>query len=238
MQKEIPTTEAVRRRLPAPFEVLAADDIEQIHKTSMRVLDKIGIAMPHEDALRVFKDHGARVEGDRVYLTESQVMEALREIPKQFRLCARNSDRDVTVGSGEPIFAPGYGAPFLVDADEGKRSPTLEDYSKLAKISHELPNQDVSGYLLVEPDGVPQAHLHMLHAHMVHSDKPFMGSTDGAEGARQTLDMARIAFEGDLGDRAVTISLVTSIGLSLVASPTVSSAAARTLRASSSCHCR
>ena len=51
----------------------------------------------------------------------------------------------------------------------------------------------------------------MLHAHLVHSDKPFMGSTAGAEGATQTLEMARIAFGEDLGDRAVTISLVNSL---------------------------
>jgi trimethylamine---corrinoid protein Co-methyltransferase len=211
MHQEIPTTEAVRRKLPAPFEILTSEEVVQIHETSMRVLDEIGIAVPNEEALRVFKEHGARVEGERVYLTESQVMQGLREIPKQFRLCARNPDRDVIVGAGDPVFAPGYGAPFLVDADEGKRSPTLADYSNLAKISHDLPNQDVSGYLLVEPDAVAQAHLHMLHAHMIHSDKPFMGSTAGAEGARQTLDMARIAFGGDLDEKAVTISLVNSL---------------------------
>ena len=68
----------------------------------------------------------------------------------------------------------------------------------------------MSGHLIVEPAGVEQAHLHMLHAHLVHSDKPFMGSTAGAEGATQTLEMARIAFGEELGDRAVTISLVNS----------------------------
>ncbi len=192
------------------FELLSASDLEQIHRTSVRLLDQVGIAFPQEDALAVFQAHGVRVEAGRVYLTESQVMERLRDIPKQFTLHARNPQRSLTVGGGSTVFAPGYGAPFLVDAELGKRGATLEDYHTLAKLSHALPNQDLTGYLLVEPEDVPLAHLHMLYAHMTHSDKPFIGSTAGRAGARQTLDMARILF-GDLGDRAITISLINSL---------------------------
>ena len=160
--------------------------------------------------LRTFKAHGARIEGEHVYLTEAQVMDALAGIPKQFTLHARNPRRDVVIGGGSTVFAPGYGAPFLVDPEVGKRGATLDDYHTLAKLAHALPNQDVSGYLLVDPE-VPAAHLHMLYAHMLHSDKPFIGSTAGAAGARQTLEMARILWGGDFGDRAITISLINSL---------------------------
>lgn len=192
------------------FELLSAVDIEQIHRTSMQVLAQVGIAFPQEEVLAVFRDHGARVEAGRVYLTETEVLDRLADIPKQFTLHARNPQRSVTIGGGSTVFAPGYGAPFLMDAELGKRGATLEDYHALAKLSHALPNQDLTGYLLVEPEDVPAAHLHMLYAHMTHSDKPFIGSTAGREGAQQTLDMARILF-GDLGDRAVTISLINSL---------------------------
>lgn len=192
------------------FELLSTADLEQIHRTSMRLLEQVGIAFPQEEALAVFRQHGARVEAGRVYLTEPQVMDRLRDIPEQFTLHARNPQRSVTIGGGSTVFAPGYGAPFLVDAELGKRGATLEDYHNLAKLSHALPNQDLTGYLLVDPEEAPMAHLHMLYAHMTHSDKPFIGSTAGREGAGQTLAMARILF-GDLGDRAVTISLINSL---------------------------
>lgn len=191
-------------------EPLTADSLRQIHETSMRVLEQVGVSMPQKDALGVFRSHGLRVEDGRVFLTEAEVMEALKGVPKSFTLNARNAARSVTVGGGRPVFAPAYGAPFIVDATEGKRSPTLEDYHQLAKISQGLPNMDVSGHLIVEPD-VPHAHLHMLHAHLVHSDKPFIGSTAGAAGATQTLEMARVAFGEDLADRPVCISLVNSL---------------------------
>jgi trimethylamine--corrinoid protein Co-methyltransferase len=191
-------------------EVLTADEVRKIHETSMRVLETVGVEIPVEEAQQVFRNHGIRVENARVYPTEAQVMAALADVPRRFTLHARNPERSVDIGEGSAVTAPGYGAPFLIDRVTGKRSPTLEDYVNLTKIAHALPNQDVSGHLIVEPEGVEQAHLHMLHAHLVHSDKPFMGSTAGAEGATQTLEMARIAFGEDLGDRAVTISLVNS----------------------------
>ena len=191
-------------------EVLTPEEVRRIHATSMRVLDTVGIEMAHDEALDVFRAHGVRIDGGRVYLTEDQVMASLANVPKSFTLHARNAARSVDIGGGSAVCAPGYGPPFIVDTELGKRSPSLQDYIDLTKIAHMLPNQDVSGHLIVEPEGVDNAHLHMLHAHMVHSDKPFMGSTAGAEGATQTMEMARIAFDEDLGDRAVTISLVNS----------------------------
>jgi trimethylamine--corrinoid protein Co-methyltransferase len=176
----------------------------------MRVLETVGVEMPVEEVQQIFRSHGFRVANGRVYPTESQVMEALATVPKRFMLHARNPERSVQIGEGSKITAPGYGAPFLIDAETGKRSPTLDDYVSLAKIAHQLPNQDVSGHLLVEPARVERAYLYMLHAHLVHSDKPFMGAAEGAEGATQTLEMARIAFGEKIGERAVTISLINS----------------------------
>jgi trimethylamine--corrinoid protein Co-methyltransferase len=140
-------------------------------------------------------------------------MDGLKSVPKQFTIHARNPERSVTIGDGEPVFAPGYGAPFLVDFEEGKRVPTMDDYHNLVKLAHALPNQDLSGHLLVEPGDVPSstAHLQMLHAHMIHSDKPFIGSAAGQVGARHTMQMAEILFGESLGDRPVTISLINSL---------------------------
>lgn len=193
------------------FQLLSDDDLSKIHSTAMKLLDRIGVAFPQAEALQVLQAHGARTDGNRVFLTEAQVMAAIKSVPRQFTICARNPARNVTVGDGKSVFAPGYGAPFLVDAELGKRAATVEDYHNLARLSHALPNQDLSGYLLVDPEGIPAAHLQMLYAHMVHSDKPFIGSTAGARGAQQTLEMARILFGRELDGSAVTISLINSL---------------------------
>ena len=199
-------------------ELLSAEEIERIHQTSMRLLAEVGVDFAYDEALSAFQKHGVRTEGNRVYLSEDQIMKALETVPKQFTVLARNPERNVTIGGGEgqsipPVFAPGYGAPFLVDFEVGKRAPTMEDYHNLVKLAHALPNQDMSGHLIVEPGGVPAdtAHIQMLYAHMVRSDKAFIGSTVGKRGVQHTMDMARILFGGDLGEKPVTISLINSL---------------------------
>jgi trimethylamine--corrinoid protein Co-methyltransferase len=193
-------------------EFLSPTEVEQIHNTSMELLAKVGVRFPQDEAIAVFKQHGAKIEGQTVYLEEKQVMEALETAPAQFTLHARNPDKSVNVGDDEPVFAPGYGAPFLVDFEVGKRAATMEDYENLVQLADALPNQDLSGHLLVGPGDVSarSAHLRMLHAGMVHSDKPFIGSTEGAIGARHTMKMAAILF-GREPEQPVTIGLINSL---------------------------
>ena len=192
---------------------LSQEDVNRIHETSMRLLANVGVVFPSEKALGFFRAHGVRVTDGRAFLTEAQVWDALKTAPLQFTLHARNSQRDVTVGHGISVFAPGYGAPFLIDPEAGKRAPTLADYHNLVQIVHELPNQDMSGFLLVEPGDVDAgtAHLHMLHAHMVHSDKPLLGSAAGTAGARATMEMAAILFGRSVQDWPFCAGLINSL---------------------------
>jgi trimethylamine--corrinoid protein Co-methyltransferase len=194
-------------------EFLSRDEIEQIHKTSMRAMEEVGVKFPYEEALAVFEKHGFKTDGEKVFFKEQQVMDALASVPRPFTIHAPNPDKSVVVGDGSPVFVPGYGAPFLVDYEVGKREPTMADYEDLVRLADALPNQDMSGHLLVEPADVASeaAHLLMLKAHMLHSDKPFIGSAEGEAGARNTMEMAQILFGEEIGDRPVTVGLINSL---------------------------
>jgi trimethylamine--corrinoid protein Co-methyltransferase len=176
-------------------------------------MENVGVSFPHEDVLTIFDEHGFRTGGQKVFFKEQQVMDTLASVPRPFTIHAPNPDKSVVVGDGSPVFAPGYGAPFLVDYETGKREPTMDDYEDLVRLADALPNQEMSGHLLVEPADVPSeaAHLLMLKAHMLHSDKPFIGSTEGAVGARHTMGMAKILFGGEIGDKSVTVGLINSL---------------------------
>ncbi len=193
--------------------MLNQSDIEQIHTASMRLLSQVGVSFPNDEALAVFQKHGCKTDGQIVFLSEDQVMAAIEAAPRQFEIRARNPERSLVIGDGVPVFAPGYGAPFIIDAEVGKRAPTMDDYHNLAKLAHALPNQDLSGHLMVEPGDVKSgtAHLHMLHACMQHSDKPFIGSAEGLTGAKHTMDLASILFEEDIKEKPVTIALINSL---------------------------
>ncbi|MEJ2446433.1 MAG: trimethylamine methyltransferase family protein [Anaerolineales bacterium] len=192
-----------------PLELLSASDLEAIHQATMEILHDVGIRFPHQEALDLFKEHGYRVEDQLVFLDEKQLMEVIKDIPSQFTIQARNPEHDVVVGDGNPVFVPGYGAPFLIDPEEGKRAPSFEDYENLVKLAHLLPNQDMSGHLLVEPQDIPSetAHLRMVEANIRLSDKAFIGSTEGRDGAQHTLDLIEILF-GDPTSGHYTTGLI------------------------------
>jgi trimethylamine:corrinoid methyltransferase-like protein len=122
---------------------LPTESVAQIHRTSMQLLENVGVDFPCPAALAVFRRHGVRTDGSLVHLTEAQLLKALETVPRQFIVQARNPALNVTVGAGRTVFAPGYGAPFLVDAVEGVRGPTMTDYHTLVKLAHALPNQDM-----------------------------------------------------------------------------------------------
>jgi trimethylamine--corrinoid protein Co-methyltransferase len=195
-------------------EILSQEDIERIHQTSMRVLGNVGVEFPLEEALDVFRRHDVKTDGTRVYITEDQLWKALASAPARFTLHARNPERSVAIGKGEPtVFAPGYGAPFLIDAQGNKQVPTVDDYHTLVKLAHALPNQDVSGYLLAEPGDVSAeaAPLHMVYAHAIHSDKPFIGSVEDEVAVRHTMEVVRILFGENAAERPATLGVISSL---------------------------
>ncbi len=188
------------------LELLSASDLEAIHQATMEIFQEIGIRFPHPETLGIFKKHGYRVEGELVYFEEKQIMELIKDIPSKFTIRARNPEHNVTIGDGSPVFVPGYGAPFLIDPEVGKRTPTFQDYEDLVRLAHVLPNQDMSGHLMVEPQDIPAetSHLRMVEAHIRLSDKAFLGSTEGKDGAQHTMDLIKILFGNTDSDHFTT----------------------------------
>lgn len=62
--------------------LLDANTIGEIHKYIRDILENIGIAFGTEKALDLFKKHGAKVEGDRVFISNELLEKALSSLPK------------------------------------------------------------------------------------------------------------------------------------------------------------
>jgi trimethylamine--corrinoid protein Co-methyltransferase len=96
------------------------------------------------------------------------------------------------------------------DLDNGRRYATIADFENFVKLAYSSPYLHHSGGTVCEPVDVPvsKRHLDMVYAHLKWSDKPFMGSVTAGERAADSVEMARIAFGGDLQDRTVMTSLI------------------------------
>jgi D-lactate dehydrogenase len=52
------------------LEVISNQQIDDLHQASLKILNETGIVFKSEEAVEIFKNHGARTEGNLVFITE------------------------------------------------------------------------------------------------------------------------------------------------------------------------
>lgn len=133
----------------------------------------------------------------------------LKKAPSEFVQRARNPARSLTIGGDHVVFAPAYGSPFVRDLEGGRRYGTLADFENFVKLAYAIPWLHHSGGTVCEPVDVPvsKRHLDMVAAHLMLSDKPFMGSVTAE--ARQ--HQQAMFFENATVDRENVVLVAISL---------------------------
>jgi trimethylamine--corrinoid protein Co-methyltransferase len=165
------------------------------------ILQDVGIAFRDDpEALRIWKNAGAKIDGDIVRAPADWVRDLCAKAPQQFTQLARNPDRSVEIGGTNQVFAPVYGSPFVRDLEGGRRYGDIDSFEKLIKLSYMHPNLHHGGFVICEPCDVPvsKRHFDMLYAHMTLSDKPHLGAITEMSRAQDSIDMAEIVFGKDV----------------------------------------
>jgi trimethylamine---corrinoid protein Co-methyltransferase len=199
------------RRLK-PHEVLDEEGLATIEELADRLLAEVGVdIVDYPEALAIFAEHGAEVDGSRVRFPEGMCRRIIQDsAPSRFTQHARNPERSVEIGDPHMVLAPAYGSPFVRDLEGGRRYAAIEDFRNFVRLAYLSPGLHHGGGTLCEPVDLPVNHRHldMLQAHITLSDKPFMGSVTEPERARDSVDMARIVFGDEFVDEnAVLLSL-------------------------------
>ncbi len=194
---------------------LSEKELNRLHSATIEILGDVGIAFREPEALKIFKKHGVKVDGDKVFLSEGEITKALDTVPAQFTIAARNPEKSVVIGGDNPVFTPGYGPVFMITETGDMRRAVMEDYNNLCKLVQTSKYIDVNGCLMVDPSDVsPESvHLAMLFSNIVLCDKPFLGSTASRLAARESIEMAGIGWGGlsNIKDKPVMISVITPI---------------------------
>jgi len=179
------------------LEVISPEHFDAIHQASMEVLEKTGIRFHCEDALELFRNHGSKVDGETVFITQAMVDKALETCPSTFPWTGRNALHTKVVGEGF-LVQPNVGPVFVQDLDKGRRKATLEDYANIMKICQAGEHIHLNGTIPVDPSDVDpeQKHLHMLYEIVKNSDKPLIGFCFDKEKVEQNFEMLEMVFGG------------------------------------------
>ena len=180
-----------------PMQLLNEERMDQLHKTSMRILSELGIRVMSEKVMDLFAKAGAIVdrESNTIRIDESIVTEALRNVPSSFTLTSRNPDKQVEFGGNSLVFGLVAGPPNVHDRINGRRPGNLPDYQNFIRLAHHFNAIHIIGNQVVAPIELPASsrHLDTYHANLTLSDLSFHCTAIGRARAMDGISMMAIA---------------------------------------------
>lgn len=170
-------------------------DYDRIHQASLKILEETGVVFQSDEAVEIFKKHGAKVDGQRVYISKEMVDQAVSTLVRTYKMQSRNPEKTVTVGEDFCV-QPNAGAVYIQDLDHGKRLATIEDYGNMMRLAQASDIINLVGAHPLNPSDVPDEfkHLYMGYEILKNSDKPALGWAMSGKDAKEYLDMIQISM--------------------------------------------
>ena len=170
---------------------------ERLHSAICHVLAHTGVCFRDKQAVAVFKKHGARTDGEMVYIDERLLMSSLKNAPRSFKVCGRTPDRDFVVGGGAPAFAPASGPVFVADSN-GRRPAAKQDFINILKLIETSDLIHFVNYIAVEPQDIPEEKrkLYQIAKALAMTTKPLVGMAMGSLMSDKALSLVSQFYGG------------------------------------------
>ena len=174
------------------------ENIQLIHRATVKILEQAGVSFPGGPALELFKAHGFKTDGDRIFINEEQLGKHLGTVPRTVNLVARNPEKSLLLGGDYPVFIGTTGPPKLLMTNGEMRDGTLEDYENFQKLSQTSALPQGASYKAIYPQNIPaqSAHLDMLFRTLTLTDYFAGGDSQEEINTRDTINMMGIVFGG------------------------------------------
>ncbi len=132
-------------------------DVKEVHKTSLRILDEIGIFIGSNKCLELLSSIGCNVDFDskEVRIPEPVVEKAISNNRPAHKLYDRNAENCVIIGENNIVFTAGAAHIRIKDYDGSYRVPTLDDLVKMTKIQDYFDSIDIM-HTVVDPMDISQ----------------------------------------------------------------------------------
>jgi trimethylamine--corrinoid protein Co-methyltransferase len=189
------------RRFKA-LEFMNSEEEEAIHRGALYVLEKTGMRIQHERALKSLADSGCEVdfEDERARIHPSLVEESIRKVPSNFVLRARDRDKDLMVGGDTVYFMQGMGMRY-VDLETWETRPaTAAEHRDAMIVADALEN------------------IHLAEGWEIYTDRkgipPVMGLLENLASAIRYSSKAQVA--GNIKDTEIfAIKMAKAVGIDL-----------------------
>jgi len=178
------------------LEFLSNDEVQTIQATSIKVLEKVGVAIENENVMKIFSEAGASVDSKnkRVYISEELVKEALDKAPSEVKLYGLNRKHDLVFAGKNVYFNPGSTALYMIDRENMKmRRPTSKDFADFVRLTDYLENIHAQSTAMTIGD-VPDPIVDRFRFYLIlkNSEKPIIAGAFTIEGLYDMKHMLEI----------------------------------------------
>jgi trimethylamine--corrinoid protein Co-methyltransferase len=183
------------------LDVLSAGELASIQAGTLELLERVGVRFPSERALRIFADHGARVDmGSQIVRMQSDlVTQTLDHAPRTYDLVGRAEGTILCLDGTSSYFGTdGCGVKTLDFETAVPRASTKDDVARMARVADALSSIAFYWPMVSAQDFGHTAALHELEASFNNTVKHVQSVTVIDETlARYAIQMAEIVA----GDR-------------------------------------
>jgi len=183
------------------WRVLDVIDVERIHQAIMTGLEDVGVAFPLEEAQRVLRDGGCRVDEATgiARFPRAVVEEALSWAPRDVVLAARDPRCDLPLDLNHSYLSNDASGVDVLQPDGGTRPSLLADVADSARFVDALPGLAYYWGPIVAANDTPMASraVHETAAVLANTSKHYQAVTTVGEGpARYLVELAAAVAGG------------------------------------------
>jgi len=191
------------------FEILSEDQVYAIHSASLEILERTGMNVHNQEALNIFSQGGAYVEGDRVKIPPVMVEQALKSAPSRILVTGRYGKGQVLLERNVVNYGLGTDVPNHIDPYTHEIRPTvLKDIENTGKVVQKCDNVDFTSNSGLASDIPPEMQdLYHYKAGSTYCDKPFFTTAANGENMKALIDMATV-FAGSYENLRMSPSLI------------------------------
>lgn len=181
------------------LELLSKDFIQKIIGEAYDILEKQGVYVENQEALRLLREAGMKVDesAQRVHITPRLVEESLSSTPSMINLYDRTGEKEFNLGEDHVHFDPGSAAITILDhKTKEERKAVTDDLVKFYHLTEFLENIHFQSTGLISSD-VPDliSDSYRLYLGLQFSTKPVVTGTFRIEGFKPMHDML-VAIRG------------------------------------------
>ncbi|RLC97454.1 MAG: trimethylamine methyltransferase [Chloroflexi bacterium] len=182
------------------YRLLTEEQIKEIHRASLEILETVGVRVAHEEAVQLLRDAGCRVkENNVVQFPNWLVEECIRSTPSRITMYNRKGEEAMRLEGRNIYFGLGTDLISTRDLETGETRPSrLQDVANAATVADYCAEVDfIASYALPGDVPINTMYVECVKAMMEHSIKPIFFTAAGREDLAVVIEMAAAVAGGE-----------------------------------------